>query len=63
METQVWAVNKCAAIPPAMAGAGRYRNNSGTTRNPKVVRLPHQRAATIVGRRLVEGLIPGFTRS
>ena len=44
--SQVWAVKSLAAMAPAAAGLPRCRNSMGTTRKPKVVRLPHQRAAS-----------------
>ena len=50
-DTQVCAANRRAAIPPARAGVGRCANSSGTTRAPRVVRLPHHSAAAKTGRR------------
>jgi hypothetical protein len=51
MDTQVCALNSLAAMRPASAGVDRWAKSMGTTNMPSVVRLPHQRAATRVGRR------------
>ena len=50
-DTQVCAANNLAAMPPAMAGVGKWTNSRGTTRNPRVVKLPHHSAAANNGRR------------
>ena len=44
---QLWASNNCAAKLPATEGLPSRANSIGTTRKPMVVRLPHQRAASI----------------
>ena len=53
VEMAVCTVNSLAAMPPAMAGLGRWMNNMGTTKNPSVLRLPHHTAATHKGRALI----------
>ena len=49
VDTQVWAVNSRAAMPPAIAGVGRCTNSKGTTQKPRLVRLAHHSAATQTG--------------
>ena len=44
-DTQVCALNKWAAIAPAMAGVGKCMNSRGTTIKHRLLRLPHQSAA------------------
>lgn len=44
--TQVCALNKWAAMLPAIAGVAKCANSIGTTIAPSRVKLPHQSAAT-----------------
>jgi hypothetical protein len=45
-DSTVCAENSCAAIPPAIAGDGKYTNSKGTTKKPMVDRLISHAAAS-----------------
>ena len=45
-DSTVCAANRCAAIPPAIAGDGKYMNSKGTTKKPMVDKLISQAAAS-----------------
>ena len=42
-------MNSLAAMPPAIAGVGKWTNSKGTTQKPRLVRLAHHSAATQTG--------------
>ena len=54
---QVYLKGGSAALTPAMAGVGKCANSKGTTPKPRVVKLPHQSAASQIGQ--IEGRVIG----